>query len=80
MITYLSAQETLLAKRAIVADSIGFTDWGGSAGGPIWKNHTFIFGDFEYYVLERFGSDQSRRGNGATHPNGDCERLGKLRP
>lgn len=26
-----------------------FTDSGGSAGGPIWKNHTFIFGDFEYY-------------------------------
>ena len=27
-----------------------FNDYGGSAGGPIWKNHTFIFGDFEYYT------------------------------
>jgi len=24
-------------------------DQGFSAGGPIWKNHTFIFGDYEYY-------------------------------
>jgi hypothetical protein len=26
-----------------------FNDYGGSAGGPIWKNHTFIFGDYEHY-------------------------------
>jgi hypothetical protein len=26
-----------------------FNDYGGSAGGPIWKNHTFVFGDYEYY-------------------------------
>jgi hypothetical protein len=26
-----------------------FNDYGGSAGGPIWKKHTFIFGDYEYY-------------------------------
>jgi hypothetical protein len=26
-----------------------FDDWGFSAGGPIWKNHTFIFGDWEHY-------------------------------
>ncbi len=26
-----------------------FNDYGGSAGGPIWKNHSFIFGDYEYY-------------------------------
>lgn len=26
-----------------------FNDFGGSAGGPIWKNHTFVFGDYEYY-------------------------------
>lgn len=26
-----------------------FNDYGGSAGGPIWKDHTFVFGDFEYY-------------------------------
>jgi hypothetical protein len=26
-----------------------FNDYGFSAGGPIWKNHTFIFGDFEEY-------------------------------
>lgn len=26
-----------------------FNDYGGSAGGPIWKNHTFAFGDYEYY-------------------------------
>jgi carboxypeptidase family protein len=26
-----------------------FDDWGYSASGPIWKNHTFIFGDWEHY-------------------------------
>jgi hypothetical protein len=26
-----------------------FSDGGGSAGGPLWKNHTFIFGDYEKY-------------------------------
>lgn len=26
-----------------------FNDYGASAGGPIWKNHSFIFGDFEIY-------------------------------
>jgi hypothetical protein len=26
-----------------------FNDYGFSAGGPIWKNHTFIFGDYERY-------------------------------
>lgn len=26
-----------------------FNDYGGSVGGPIWKNHTFFFGDVEYY-------------------------------
>ena len=26
-----------------------FNDYGGSFGGPVWKNHTFLFGDFEYY-------------------------------
>ncbi len=27
-----------------------FNDYGFSAGGPIWKNHTFIFGDAEWYA------------------------------
>jgi hypothetical protein len=26
-----------------------FNDYGGSLGGPVWKNHTFLFGDYEYY-------------------------------
>jgi hypothetical protein len=29
-----------------------FNDYGASAGGPIWKNHTFIFGDFEIYKFQ----------------------------
>jgi hypothetical protein len=27
-----------------------FNDYGGSAGGPIWKKNTFAFGDYEYYL------------------------------
>jgi hypothetical protein len=26
-----------------------YHDWGFSAGGPIWKNHTFIFGSYEKF-------------------------------
>ncbi len=26
-----------------------FNDYGGSLGGPLWKNKTFLFGDYEYY-------------------------------
>jgi hypothetical protein len=26
-----------------------FNNYGGSLGGPLWKNHTFLFGDYEYY-------------------------------
>ena len=26
-----------------------FNDYGGSLGGPLWKNRTFLFGDYEYY-------------------------------
>ncbi|MDR3754254.1 MAG: carboxypeptidase regulatory-like domain-containing protein [Terracidiphilus sp.] len=32
-----------------------FNDWGGSLGGPIWKNHTFVFGDYEYYKQSNLG-------------------------
>jgi hypothetical protein len=31
-----------------------FNDYGGSAGGPIWKNHTFIFGDYEHYNVSNY--------------------------
>ncbi len=34
-----------------------FNDWGGSLGGPIWKNHTFAFGDYEYYKQTNLGID-----------------------
>ncbi len=30
------------------------TDWGFSAGGPIWKKHTFIFGAYERYNQNTF--------------------------
>ncbi len=30
-----------------------FKDWGVSAGGPIWRNHTFVFGDFERYKQQQ---------------------------
>src|ERR1700730_9456342 len=41
-----------------VRDSSRFNDWGGSAGGPIIKNHLFIF--FSYETL----SDNARQGTG----------------
>ncbi len=41
-----------------------FNDFGGSAGGPIWKNHTFIFGDFEYYSQSNWTTNPT----GATVP------------
>ncbi len=41
-----------------------FNDFGGSAGGPLWKDHTFIFGDFEYYKQ----SDWRTNPTGATVP------------
>jgi hypothetical protein len=31
-----------------------FNDYGGSAGGPLWKNHSFVFGDFEYYKQDNW--------------------------
>ncbi len=31
-----------------------FNDYGASAGGPIWKKHTYIFGDFEKYVFRDY--------------------------
>lgn len=31
-----------------------FNDYGFSAGGPIWKKHTFIFGDYEIYNYDNF--------------------------
>lgn len=38
-----------------------FDDWGFSAGGPIWKNHTFIFGSYERFhnVEKVFASNQA---------------------
>ena len=32
-----------------------FFDYGGSAGGPIWRNHMFIFGTIERYMQSQFG-------------------------
>jgi hypothetical protein len=53
-----------------------FNDWGFSAGGPIWKNHTFIFGAFERYDQTDLRFSQ----NSATVPtnaflNGDFSAL-----
>lgn len=41
-----------------VRDSSRFNDWGGSAGGPVIKNHLFLF--FSYETL----SDNARQGTG----------------
>lgn len=41
-----------------------FNDYGASAGGPIWKNHTFIFGDFELYKFTNYQTNP----NSATVP------------
>ncbi len=41
-----------------------FNDWGFSAGGPIWRDHTFLFADFENYTQTKLTYAQ----NGATVP------------
>ena len=41
-----------------------FYDYGFSAGGPIWKDHTFIFADFENYKQNEYTYQQ----NGQTVP------------
>ncbi|MDR3737981.1 MAG: TonB-dependent receptor [Terracidiphilus sp.] len=41
-----------------------YNDWGFSAGGPIWKNHTFIFGAYEHYHKQ----DMTYSPQGATVP------------
>ena len=41
-----------------------FNDYGGSLGGPIWKNRTFLFGDYEYYSQTNY----SLNPNSATVP------------
>ncbi|HWT65573.1 MAG TPA: carboxypeptidase-like regulatory domain-containing protein, partial [Terracidiphilus sp.] len=53
-----------------------YNDWGFSAGGPIWKNHTFIFGAYEHYHKQ----DMTYSPQGATVPttnmlNGDFSEL-----
>ncbi len=37
-------------RRSLQTPRDRFDDWGYSAGGPIWKNHTFIFGDWEHFA------------------------------
>jgi hypothetical protein len=44
-----------------------FNDFGFSAGGPIWKNHTFAFGDFEMYKQ----SNMTVNPTGTTVPDAD---------
>lgn len=41
-----------------------FNDYGFSTGGPIWKNHTYVFGDLEQYK----DTDYTRNPNAATVP------------
>ena len=41
-----------------------YNDWGFSAGGPIWKKHTFIFGSYEHYHILNLSSPAE----GATVP------------
>ena len=41
-----------------------FLDYGFSAGGPLWRDHTFIFGDYEHYNQ----AQQTYQQNGATVP------------
>lgn len=41
-----------------------FNDFGGSLGGPLWKNHTFLFGDYEHYTQ----SDGQLQPDGMTIP------------
>lgn len=42
-----------------------FWDWGGSIGGPIFKNKTFFFGAFERYQQNNFGLGTLGSGTGA---------------
>jgi len=41
-----------------------YHDWGFSAGAPIWKNHTFIFGSYERFHKQ----NMTYSANGATVP------------
>jgi hypothetical protein len=42
-----SGDETCVRNNSRPRDR--FNDYGGSLGGPLWKNRTFLFGDYEYY-------------------------------
>jgi hypothetical protein len=53
-----------------------FNDYGGSLGGPLWKNRTFLFGDYEFYSQ----SNNTLNPNSTTVPtarmlNGDFSEL-----
>jgi hypothetical protein len=48
-------------RRAYSRGFDSFTDWGVSGGGPIWRNRTFAFADFERYNQQQlqYGQEQA---------------------
>ncbi len=63
-------------KSAYKRPLFRYNDWGFSAGGPIWKSHTFIFGSYEKYHKQ----DLTFQPQGETVPtvkmlNGDFSEL-----
>ena len=55
----LNAFQKYNGLNAVQRDNAKFNDWGGTAGGPIWKNKIFAFFSYETLSNKARGSDGS---------------------